>query len=90
MSTNQGQQPLELELPEKSTKKKKGYYLSQEIIDYIKDESDRLSIPGSPGTKKKIVSENDVLTAIIICYQKMTVIKGEGGPAYDAVSKNTD
>ena len=85
MSINQGQQPLELELPEKSTKMRKGYYIPKDIIDYIKNESDRLSTPGSPGTKKKIVSENDVLTAIVICYQKMATIDGEGGPAYDAV-----
>ena len=82
MSKNQGQQPLELELPPKSTKKRKGYFLPQDVIDYIKDESERLTEPG------KIVSENDVFTAIVRCYQKTATIDGEGGPAYDVV-KNT-
>ena len=87
MTDNKGQQPLELELPPKSTKKRKGYYIPQDIIKYIKDESDRLSTPGPPGTEKNIVSENDVLTAIVRCYQKMSVIDGEGGPAYDTSTK---
>mgnify|MGYP003631019676 CR=1 FL=1 len=79
MSINQGQQPLELELPLKSTKKRKGYYIPRDIIKYIKDESDRLT------TEENIVSENDVLTAIVRCYQKTANIEGEGGPAYDVV-----
>jgi len=84
MSINKGQQPLELELPDKSTKMRKGYYIPKEIIKYIKDESDRLTIKADPskGIKAKIVSENDVLTAIVICYQKMTVIDGDDKPAY--------
>ena len=70
MSINKGQQPLELELPKKSTKKRKGYYIPLEIIEYIKDEADRLTKP------KKPVSENDVLTAIVRCYQKTSTSKG--------------
>ncbi len=68
--------PIELELPEKSTKKRKGYYIPQDIIDYIKDESTRLT------TAENDVSENDVLTAIVRCYQKTSTIDGEGGAAY--------
>jgi len=72
MTEKQSQSPLELELPEKVTKKNKGYYISTDIIQYIKDEADRLD-----------VSENDIFTAIVRCYQKMATIDGEGGPAYE-------
>lgn len=82
MTDNKGQQPLELELPPKSTKKRKGYYIPKDIIKYIKDESDRLT------TDDNIVSENDVFTAIVRCYQKTAIIDGEGGPAYDVIEKS--
>ena len=82
MSISKGQQPLELELPKKSTKKRKGYYLDLDIIDYIKGQADDVS------TEDDAVSENDVLTAIVRCYQKTATIDGESGAAYE--SKNTD
>lgn len=71
MSVNKGQQPLDLELPPKSNKQRKGYYLPPDVIDYVKGESDRLSSPDGPGANQGKVSENDVLTAIIRSYQKM-------------------
>ena len=83
MAKDKGQQPLELELPKKSTKKRKGYYIPKEIIDYIKAESDRLT------TDDNIVSENDVLTAIVICYQKTATIDGDGGAAYETIEKSS-
>ena len=76
MSNKQCQQPLELEIPEKVAKKKKGYYIPVWIINFIKDESDRLG-----------VSENDIFTAIVRCYQKTSVITTEGGPAYEQHDK---
>lgn len=84
MSINQGQQSLELELSKKIPKKKKGYYLPQDIIKYIKDESDRLTIKADPkaGIKANIVSENDVFVAIVRCHQKTATIAGDDKPAY--------
>jgi len=83
MRTGANQMPIELELPEKSTKKRKGYYLPQDIIDYIKDESERLST-----VKKDPVSENDVFIAIVRCYQKTSTIDGDGGAAYITSQKD--
>ena len=49
----------------KSSKKNKNFYLSTDVINFVKDEAKRLSNP-----KKKIfVSENAVLTAIVEFYR---------------------
>lgn len=53
-----GQAPLDLEIPKKVVKKNKGYYLSEDIIQFIKDEAKRLGC-----------SENDIFTAIVVQYQ---------------------
>ncbi len=83
MSTDKGQEPLELELPKKSTKMRKGYYIPKDIVEYIKDESDRLT------TDDKFVSENDVFIAIVRCYQKTSMIDGDGGAAYDVIKRSS-
>jgi hypothetical protein len=57
------EEKLVLELPEKVLKKQKGYYIGEDIIDFIKDEAQRLSEPFAP------VSENTVLTAIVNFYR---------------------
>lgn len=67
MSKNTGQQALDLELPKKIAKKNKGYYLPEEIIDFVKDEAKRLD-----------ASENDVFTAIVRYYQKSYNLDGTG------------
>ena len=51
-------------IPKKVFKKQKGYYLSETIIEFIKDEAERQSDDGH------IVSENDTITAIINFYIK--------------------
>ena len=53
-----------LRIPVKKKKRNKGYYLSEEVIEFIKSESKRLS------TKLKPVSENEVFTAIVNFYQE--------------------
>lgn len=75
MTAKQGHQLIKLFLPEKSTKKRKGYYIPQDVIDFIKSVADKLSAPGPSGSKKELVSENDVLTAIIRSYINMIETK---------------
>jgi len=51
---------LVLDIPKQSPKKPKGYYLSQDIINFVKNEAEAYK-----------VSENDVLTAIINYYRAL-------------------
>ncbi len=62
---NKGQQALDLEIPKKVQKKSKGYYISLDHIQFIKDEADRL-----------VCSENEIITAIIVQYQDSIGYKG--------------
>ena len=82
-------QHFEKELPRKVIKKTKGYYLPIDVIEFVKAESARLSIKPDPEKKivGELVSENDVLTAIVRCYQKTSMIDGDGGPVYETESK---
>lgn len=82
-------QQFEKELPRKVIKKTKGYYLPIDVIEFVKDESARLSIKPDPEKKivGELISENDVLTAIVRCYQKTSMIDGDGGPAYETGPK---
>jgi len=65
---NKGQMPLDLEIPKKVVKKNKGYYLAEDIIQFVKDEAKRLKC-----------SENDVFTAIVVQYQDSIGYKAEDG-----------
>lgn len=81
MSKDTGQHPLELELPKKILKKNKGYYLPQDVIDFIKDVSSARTKPKQP------VSENDVLVAIVRFYQKASNLDANTGASYDVTPK---
>lgn len=54
-----GQMNLDLVIPEKIKKKMKGYYLSVDLIKFVKDEAKELD-----------TSENVLLAAIIEFYQR--------------------
>ncbi len=62
---NKGQQALDLEIPKKVQKKNKGYYLGEDIIQFVKNEAKRLKC-----------SENAIFTAIVVQYQDSIGYKG--------------
>ncbi len=55
----------DLKIPERSTKKSKGYYLDMDTINFIKQEAIQLS-----SVYDEYVSENEVLIAIVKFYKE--------------------
>lgn len=63
---DKGQMSLDLEIPKKVTKKQKGYYIPVAMIQFIKDEAERLGC-----------SQNDIFTALVVQYQDSIGYKAE-------------